>query len=79
MTLKSLTNNLALVLIELNGGSKTKRPLGFLVTLAIQDTLGGGVEFKVRPVVSGGLPELGLVRSIGGQHNDRFRSGWWRN
>ena len=50
-----------------------------MVSLAIQDTLGGGVEFKVRPVVGCGLPELGLVRSIGGEYNDRFRSGWWRN
>ena len=68
---------LAFVLVKLNSSSKTKRPLGFLVSFAILDALRRGVEFKVWPVVGGGLPKLGLVRSIGGEDNDRLRSGWW--
>ena len=68
---------LALVFAKLDCRSKTKWPLGLLVAVTILDTLGSGVLFKVGPVVGGGLAELGLVRSIGGQDNDWLRSGWW--
>ena len=50
-----------------------------MVSFAIFDTLSGGVEFKVWPVIGGGLAELRFVRSVGGQNDDRFRSGWCRD
>ena len=69
---------LALVFAKLDCRPKTKWPLGFLVSLTILDTIRSGVELNVWPVVGGGLAKLGLVRSIGGQDNDRLRGGWWR-
>ena len=72
-------SDLALVLLQLDPRTEPERPLGLAVAGPVLQTLRGGVELEVWPVVGGGQAELGLVRSLGGQNHHWVLRGGSRN